>query len=84
MSKYTPLQNYLAGLPAGTHSKTMTFVQIEKVINDSLPPSAYKYRPWWANEVEGTHVHARSWLNAGWKVDTVSFSSQWVRFEKVD
>jgi hypothetical protein len=22
---------------------------------------------WWANDSEGTHTHARSWLMAGWK-----------------
>jgi hypothetical protein len=40
MSKYAPLQTYLAGLPAGTQDKTMTFAQIEKILNAGLPPSA--------------------------------------------
>jgi hypothetical protein len=50
MAKYTPLQKYLSGLPEGTNTKTMTFEQIEKIINDKLPASAHEYRPWWANE----------------------------------
>jgi hypothetical protein len=82
MSKYSPLQTYLASLPAGTNDKTLTFAQIERIIDAKLPPSAHEHRPWWANEVEGTHSHARSWLNAGWKVDTVNLSAQWVRFKK--
>jgi hypothetical protein len=82
MSKYTPLKNYLTGVPAGTREKTLQFEHIEKIINDQLPPSAYEYRPWWGNEKEGTRVHARSWLDAGWLVDTVSFSGGWVRFRR--
>jgi hypothetical protein len=80
MTKYAALQNYLAGLPYGTHSKTMTFEQVENIIRSKLPPSAHKHRPWWANDE--THWHAKSWMNAGWKVDTVDQSAQWVRFIK--
>jgi hypothetical protein len=50
MLKYEPLQTYLAGLSAETQDMTMAFAQIEKILNAELPPSAHKYRPWWANE----------------------------------
>jgi hypothetical protein len=46
MSKYTPLKTYLAGLPASARDKTLTFAQIEKIINAPLPPSAHNHRPW--------------------------------------
>ena len=82
MSKYTPLKNYLSGMPAGTHEKTMLFEQIERIINDKLLRSAILYRAWWSNEKGGTHFHARSWMDAGWIVDTVSFSGKWVRFRR--
>lgn len=47
------------------HQITLTFPEIEKVIGEPLPPSAYKYPAWWAN---GGHSQADAWLNAGWKV----------------
>ena len=35
----------------------MTFAQIERILGVALPNSARRYRPWWANEAAGTHVH---------------------------
>jgi hypothetical protein len=78
--KYTPLGYYLTALPASQRDVTLTFVQIERLINDKLPPSASKHRAWWSNEKEGQHVNAHAWMDAGWKVDTVNFSQKWVRF----
>jgi len=80
MPKYSPLQAYLSALTAGTQNKTITFEQIENILNFKLPPSAREHRAWWAND--GTHVHARSWLNIGWKVYYVNFSAKWVEFIK--
>ncbi|MFP7296989.1 hypothetical protein [Neobacillus niacini] len=45
--------------------------EIEEILTFKLPASAYKYSAWWANETEGTHTHARSWLMAGWKTTEV-------------
>ncbi|MBL8079057.1 MAG: hypothetical protein JNM55_13920 [Anaerolineales bacterium] len=78
--KYTPLEYYLRDLPASQREVIMPFEQIERILNDKLPPSAYKYQAWWANQKEGSHVEANAWLDAGWKVDTVKFSEKWVRF----
>ena len=75
--KYTPLEKYLRDLPGGEREITLSFEQIERILNDRLPPSAYEYWAWWANEKEGNHVNARAWahlrlrpvqVNAGWKV----------------
>ena len=84
MFKYEPLQTYLAGLPTETQDKTMSFAKIEMILNARLPPSAHKYRPWWANEYRSTHTHARCWLNAGWKVDSVNLSGEWVKFKRTE
>lgn len=78
--KYTPLENYLSGLPKNYKEITLSFEQIERIIQDKLPPSAYGYYAWWANEKEGNHDNARAWANAGWKVDTVNFPEKWARF----
>ena len=80
--KYTPLENFLRELPLTQKEVTMTFEQIERILNDKLPPSAHEYQAWWANEKEGNHVNARAWANAGWRVATVNLQGKWVRFVK--
>ena len=66
--KYTPLEHYLRDLPANQQEVTLRFEQIEKILNDKLPSSAYEDRRWWDHETEGNHVNKRAWSNAGWKV----------------
>ena len=58
----------------------MSFQDIEDVLGTSLPPSARKYRPWWANESDGTHVHARAWLDAGRRTTRVDLDGETVTF----
>jgi hypothetical protein len=62
---------------------TLSFIHIERIINDKLPASAFKHRAWWSNEQHGMHSNAHAWMNAGWKVDTVDFNQKWVRFVRV-
>jgi len=76
MDKYLPLQQYLE--KCGGQKVTLTYEQMERIIEDKLPMSAHKYPAWWAN---GSHEHADSWLGAGWKVDEVLFSES-VTFKK--
>jgi hypothetical protein len=78
--KYTPLEVYLQGLPASQREITLSFEQIERILKAKLPPSAYQYQAWWANQKTGSHVEAYAWMDAGWKVETVNFSNKWVRF----
>ena len=77
--KYTPLENYLRDIPANQKEVILSFEQIERIISAKLPPSAYEYQAWWANEKEGNHVNARAWANAGWKVESVDFNRKQVR-----
>lgn len=81
--KYTPLENYLRDLPASEKEVTLSFDQIEGILNDKLPPSAYEYQQWWENEKEGNHVNARAWANAGWKVESVDFNRKQARLVRV-
>ena len=76
MAKYQPLNEYLRACSAAM--LTLSFAEIERIIGAELPPSARKYRAWWAND--RTHVHALSWLGAGRRVDTVNFQTQQVTF----
>jgi hypothetical protein len=86
--KYTPLEEYLRDLPEGQREITLSFEQIERIINARLPPSAHGYQQWWANEKEGNHVNPRAWthlrlrpvqVNTGWKVEEVNFQEKWVK-----
>ena len=65
MGKYRLLGEYLTQQKGA--SCTLTFGGIERIIGDSLPPSARNPRncaAWWSND--GTHPQARSWMQAGW------------------
>ena len=77
MSKYRPLQTYLAHQTRA--EAAMAFREIEEVLGFPLPPSARKHQAWWANNV-GTHVNARAWRDAGWKTSRVDLASERVVF----
>jgi hypothetical protein len=81
--KYTPLENYLRDLPESQREVTLSFEQIERILNAKLPSSAYGYRQWWENEKEGNHVNTRSWSNAGWKVESLDFNEKWVKLIRI-
>ena len=72
MSKYTPLKTFLQY--SKNAEEILTYQQLEKILGFPLPNSASIHREWWANEVNKNtrHTHCKEWLNAGWKVETVS------------
>ena len=63
--KYAPLTEYLSKI--SSNELTLTLSEIEKIIGDKLPPSAYKHTVWWSNNDE-THPHRLGWINAGFEV----------------
>ena len=74
--KYEPLGRHLS---AASHAVVMTFDEISRLVG-GLPPSAYRYPAWWANEVGGRHVQAHAWLDHGRRVVAVDLDRQVVRF----
>lgn len=76
MGKYYNLEKYLNN--QCNSIVVLTFTEIEKIIKEPLPPSAYKYRAWWSN---GGHIHANSWLNTGYKVEYLEIAKR-VTFAK--
>ena len=82
--KYTPLENYLRGLPDNCREITLGFKQIEKILNATLPSSANEDRRWWDHETEGNHVNTRAWANAGWKIENVDFKKKRVNLVRMD
>lgn len=77
--KYAPLENYLCDLPATQKEIALSFEQIERIINDKLPPSAYEYSAWWAYEKSPHQPEKVAIMNAGWKVESVDFNWNLVR-----
>jgi len=82
MGKYYPLGQYLK--QSKNTNEILTYNQISSIIGDRLPPSAFKYREWWANEIiqNTRHTHCKQWLNAGWKVESVNLGVN-VTFSKI-
>jgi hypothetical protein len=79
-AKYAPLEHYLRDLPESQRELTLDFKQIERILNDKLPASAYESRAWWEHEKEGNHVNRRAWSNAGWKMEGLDVKEKWVKF----
>ncbi|MFN0194671.1 MAG: hypothetical protein ACKVP5_22295 [Aestuariivirga sp.] len=51
---------------------TLRFQEIEPIVGARLPPSAYNHREWWSNQSDvSNRPQARSWIDAGFKVDMV-------------
>ncbi|MEK3701280.1 MULTISPECIES: DUF6884 domain-containing protein [unclassified Paenibacillus] len=78
VGKYVSLYRYL--LSTEGKQVIMTIGQIETVLGFALPASASKYRPWWANAL--TNTQAKSWLLAGWEVDSVTLGEK-TAFRKI-
>ena len=67
MGYYDPLRDYLMG--CDSDEVTLTFAQVEAILERALPASARKYDAWWANlgdDASTRHSHARSWHAAGY------------------
>ena len=79
MSKYDPLQHYLAGRAQGLW--TASFADIEDTLGALLPSSAYKYQAWWANETQaGSHPQSHAWVIPGWKTTDLDLERRRVTF----
>lgn len=61
----------------------MTFADVSALLAGELPPSAYRYAEWWSNETAGSHVQARAWIQAGWRVAEVNLAAATVVFERM-
>jgi hypothetical protein len=80
MSKYSPLGEFLQRQRAVEIS--MTFTEIERMIDAKLPASSLQYQPWWANDP--SHVQGKVWLDAGFRTEQVDLGNRKVVFRRVD
>jgi hypothetical protein len=79
---YEPLTRYLKTTRISKSQVTLSFRKIDMILRIALPVSAFKTRQWWGND--DSHVQARAWISAGFKVDrkSVDLIEGWVRFTR--
>lgn len=78
--KYEPLKRYLEGM--FQHGEVrLSFAEIEKILDFSLPRSASNHQAWWSNTRVG-HSHAAAWLDAGWRTARLDLAGRGVSFVK--
>jgi hypothetical protein len=79
MSKYQPLTEYLKNVPFSQYQ--LNFKDIENIIKDRLPASAYQYRAWWSNNPSNSAM-TKAWLDAGWISSDVNLQGQRLVFRR--
>lgn len=78
-SKYQPLQDFLS---RNTRSPiTLTFSEIETLLQTTLPGSARTNRAWWSNRSKGA-LQAAAWIQSGYTVQTLDLATEQVTFHK--
>jgi len=78
-NKYDPLGEFLKAQPS--HRVPLSFAEIEKIIGDDLPSSAYKHRPWWSNN-PSNNVMTKVWIAAGFESEQVDMEGQRLTFNR--
>ncbi|HUH96178.1 MAG TPA: hypothetical protein VLZ89_02395 [Anaerolineales bacterium] len=81
--KYTPLENYLHRLPEKQGEVMLRFEEIERILNNKLPSSAYEDERWWEHKTEANHVSERAWTNTGWKIGSLDVNQKWVKLIRI-
>lgn len=79
MSIYNPIHDRL--LRSSAASLKLSFTEIEDLIGQPLPQSAYDQTEWWSNEDLATtrHVQCRAWQTAGYSAE-VNLDAKTVTF----
>ncbi|MCB2084605.1 MAG: hypothetical protein KDD90_11190 [Sphingomonadaceae bacterium] len=78
MEKYENLSAFLDDLD---HDRiVMSFESINDLIGGTLPESAFKHRPWWANRAEGKGSQNLAWQSVGWETRDVNMELDEVTF----
>lgn len=74
--KYYPLYQYLQNHSQEAHF-TISFSELETIIDAGLPRSAKSTRAWWANTPT---AQSEAWLSTDWVVEYVNFITEQVTF----
>lgn len=78
-SKYQALQKFLQ--MSDRSQVTLTFDEIETLMETSLPASARTQRAWWSNRSKGA-LQAAAWIGAGYLVKELDLAGEQVVFHK--
>jgi hypothetical protein len=81
--KYNSLEDWLRSQPGETRQLTLTFTEIEKILGEKLPKSAYKLKTWWTNVPPEGCSPRNTWLRTGWEVESANQAAGIVCFRKV-
>ena len=80
VGKYDGLKRYLRFRAAFTSVVKLSFAKMDGIISDNLPMSAFRNKKWWNNS---SSVHAKAWLDVGWRMQEVNLDEGYVVFRKV-
>lgn len=78
-TKYEALFTHLAESDA--QEVTLTFAEIETLLEVELPATARLQRGWWSNRSSGG-VQAAAWMDAGYHVSAIDLAEERVTFAK--
>ena len=79
MTKYAPLGDYLRGCTSTEVS--LTFQEIEEIIDNRLPPAAGRHAAWWSNN-PSNNVMTRVWLDAGYRSERLDLNARKLVFRR--
>jgi hypothetical protein len=82
VAKYDALSNYLAKVFSKelTSKVSLTFRQVEQILESALPASAHARKAWWSNNP--SHKQAGCWLDIGWEVSKIDLNEQVITFKR--
>ncbi len=80
MSKYSIFGEYLA--KRREKQIELSFEQIEGILGFRLPPTAYKQRAWWSNNIRNS-VMTKVWRKAGFRSQDVDMAKKRLVFRRV-
>ncbi|ANU09646.1 acetyltransferase [Planococcus antarcticus DSM 14505] len=78
--KYIPLADYFS--TSTNPTITLHFTEIEKIMGQNLPHSAYLNHSWW-KKTKAPAKHFQAWTDAGYTVNHVE-PNRYVIFERID
>lgn len=81
-SRYAPLALFLRGQSRDRDRLSLTFSEVEDIIQGLLPPYARQHRAFWSNDTV-SHPQSRQWLDVDWRVASVDMSNEVVAFSRI-
>ncbi len=63
------------------HEVILSIAEIEALVGQTLPPSAWNKRAWWSNRSGGAS-QAKAWMEAGYHVEKLDLGTAQITFRK--